>query len=310
MNDSPDQIPTFEELAADPEIAALLEFEPAPRQNKRKDGWTAPLQRQFVAWLAFTGSPNLAADIMGKSRYGVEKVYKAAGAEAFRAAWDGAVALFEERDAASATELAGVRPPMIDRRRKRSFQPAAGQVRNERGEWEDEESFLARGQEAKDSIANKLRRARRLFLYDISDDPAKRAAFEILTKLPIDWDKAALCQPQADEPWRTPRMVQPEMLLTAEAGWVGDDLVHGPDKKAELLAEVNEWRAERGLPEVCWKDDPHSGGVEAEWPESESAEPSPSRGIQGLSGGQSAARSSPAGGRGRNAAQRQEGEGL
>ena len=136
---------------------------------------------------------------------------------------------------------------------------APGQVRNERGEWEDEASFQQRGEEAKDSINAKLRRARRLFLRDISDDPAKRAAFEILTSLPIDWDKAERLEPQDDEPWRKPRMVEPQMLLTAEAGWVGGDIFFGPDKKAELLAEVNAWRAERGLPEVCWKDDPRAG---------------------------------------------------
>ena len=88
---------------------------------------------------------------------------------------------------------------------------------------------------------------------------AERAAFEILTSLPIDWDKAAQCLPQDDEPWRKPRMVEPQMLLTAEAGWVGGDILFGPDKKAELLAEVNQWRAKRGLPEVCWKDDPRAG---------------------------------------------------
>jgi len=74
----------------DPVIAALLEFEPAPRQNKRKDGWTPALQRMFIAELARTGSPDLAAEALGKNRYGVQKVYKGQGAEGFRAAWEGA----------------------------------------------------------------------------------------------------------------------------------------------------------------------------------------------------------------------------
>jgi hypothetical protein len=42
------------------------------------------------------------------------------------------------------------------------------------------------------------------------------------------------------------------MLLTAEGGWLGD-IAHGPDKKAELLKAVNQWRSEQGLPAVGWK---------------------------------------------------------
>jgi len=73
-----------EEGVHDPIIAALLNFEPAPRQNKRKNGWTPALQRMFIAELAQTGSPNLAAEALGKSRYGVEKVSKSEGAEGCR----------------------------------------------------------------------------------------------------------------------------------------------------------------------------------------------------------------------------------
>jgi hypothetical protein len=79
-----------------------------------------------------------------------------------------------------------------------------------------------------------------------------RAAFEILTELPIDWDKAERMEPQSDEPWRKTNMRQPNMLLTAENGWIGE-FTHGPDKKAELLKEINEWRAERGFEPVVWK---------------------------------------------------------
>ena len=123
---------------------------------------------------------------------------------------------------------------------------------NEYGEWEEEESIQARADEARDSISAKLLRIRRLFLHEISDSAAKRAAFEILTELPVDWDKAARMQPQADEPFRKPSMRDPAMLLAAEAGWMGE-FVHGPDKKAELLDEINAWRAEQGLPSVTWE---------------------------------------------------------
>lgn len=48
----PADVPTFEELAADPEIAPLLDFTPAHRKVQRPDGWTPDLQREFIARLA------------------------------------------------------------------------------------------------------------------------------------------------------------------------------------------------------------------------------------------------------------------
>jgi hypothetical protein len=249
------------DLPIDDEIAALLEFEPVPRKVKLEGGWAPEKQRQFLIRLAEHGSPRKAAMEVGMEVSGARKLYYSPFGASFRAAWDGMVELAKRRRAElQPAQLAdpGIAPPSIDhRRRAPSPQPLSrfggeGQVLNEYGEWEDEESFARRADDARDSISNKLRRARRLFLHEISDDPAKRAAFEILTSLPIDWDKAAQCLPQADEPWRQPRAREADMLLTAEAGWLGE-FVHGPDKKAELLKEINEWRAERGLEPVGWK---------------------------------------------------------
>src|SRR3982751_3493001 len=95
--DSGTHIPTFEELAADPEIALLLEFEPVPRSHAKANGWTADMQRMFIAWLAYYGSPSNACDELGKARSGIDKVYKTPGGEEFRAAWEAAVALAEKR---------------------------------------------------------------------------------------------------------------------------------------------------------------------------------------------------------------------
>src|SRR3954471_18159264 len=92
---SAEDTPAFDELAADPEIAALLDFEPVPRQLHKANGWTPAMQRMFIAWLAHYGSPGNAAGELGKARSGIDKVYKSADAGSFRAAWDGAVALFE-----------------------------------------------------------------------------------------------------------------------------------------------------------------------------------------------------------------------
>jgi hypothetical protein len=243
----------------DPEIAALLDFEPVPRRRVVEGAWTPALQREFLVRLAVTGSPGRAAEEMGKTETGVRKLYRSPDGASFRAAWDGLVALNKRRKsegrAAGKAVVPGTRPPSVDNRRKHdpSPQPLSRQVGEGQEEgWEDEAGYARRGEEARDSISIKLRRARRLFLYDIADCPAKRAAFEILTELPVDWELAAQCLPQADEPWRKPRAVEPEMLLTAEAGWLGGEFVHGPDKKAELLTEINEWRAERGLEPVGW----------------------------------------------------------
>ena len=74
--------------------------------------------------------------------------------------------------------------------------PRPGQALNEYGEIEDEDSFRQRGEDARDSIARKLLRARRLYLREIADSPGKRAAFEILTELPIDWEKAERLEPR------------------------------------------------------------------------------------------------------------------
>src|SRR3954454_14710196 len=93
---SPD-MPTFEQLAADPEIAPLLEFAPVPRQIKRRDGWTPELQRVFIARLVGHGTPQAACRAMGKKLSGIESLYDDDETGEFRAAWDRAVEIAAER---------------------------------------------------------------------------------------------------------------------------------------------------------------------------------------------------------------------
>ena len=257
--------PTYADLADDPEIAALLDFTPVPRSHGKANGWTAGMQRMFIAWLAHYGSPTNACDELGKARSGIDKVYKSEGAEEFRTSWDGAVALAEKRRIAGlSTRPAGagaMRAPTIARGKPQSDDGAErdidgkarqpGQVLNEYGEWEDEANYLRRADEAKDSISRKLLAARRLYLMSISVCAGKRAAFEILTELPFDWERALMLQPQEFEPFERPNSRNPDILLTAENGWMGD-FAHGPDKKAELRRMLNEYRAEQGLPPIEW----------------------------------------------------------
>lgn len=234
----------------DPEIAALLDFEPVPRAYKQRGAWTPELQRTFIARLAVTGSVNKSAEDLGKDPGGIRRLRKAPGSDSFRASWDAAEELWERRNPAPPPE-----PFDTGRRRRQEAGPAArggeGQRLNEYGEWEDEESLHRRADEARDSISRKLLNCRRLYLQEISANAGKRAAFELLTGFPIDWDRAARLQPQEDEPWRKPNMRQPDMLLTAENGWLGG-MAHGPDKMADLRDAIDAERAEQGLDPVDW----------------------------------------------------------
>jgi hypothetical protein len=269
MNDSTHaEIPDFASLAADPEIAALLNFEPVPRKIEVPDGWGPDKQREVIARLCAHGSANRACDEMGMHRTGLTKLYKSPKAKSFRAAWDEAVALAKKRR--KAREAAGfvapgAMPPTLDGRRK--FRPAPqteplpGQVLNEHGEWEDEASFLRRGEEAKDSVCEKLLRCRRLYLAEISHSPGKRAAFEILTELAVDWEKAARLEPQPDEPWKSPNQRQPDMILTAESGWTAGEWGYGPNRMAELREALNEFLKEEGKEVIDWEAEDASSSL-------------------------------------------------
>jgi len=255
------EIPDFGILAADPEIAPLLEFEPARRKVERPDGWTEELQRELIARIAHTGSPGEACKAMDKNLSGAKHLYRSSGAASFRQARKAAIALAASRKRAE--RAAAPKPPFdvpgtVSRRTKllaSAAGPLPGQVRNEHGEWEDEASFLARAEQAKDSIRENLLRCRRLFLAEISGSAGKRAAFEILTELPIDWEKAKRLEPQPDEPWNSTNQRQPDMVLTAESGWTMGEHGYGSDRKAELREALDEYRNEEGLSAVNWDEE-------------------------------------------------------
>lgn len=250
--ESGDELPTFGELAADPEIAALLDFEPVPRKVVVKDGWSPDRQREFIARLASHGSPSTAAGEVTKDITSARKLYHHPQGASFAAAWEAAVALAQARieAAAPAPRPRAGTPPGIDRRRRH----APGQPFTVQDLIDADVEAERRAEEVKDSISNKLLRCRRLYLAEIADSPGKRAAFEILTELPIDWDKARNMEAQIDEPFRRPNMRRPDMLLTAENGWMGE-MAHGPDKRAELRRMLDEYRAEQGMEPIRWDDE-------------------------------------------------------
>jgi hypothetical protein len=153
--------------------------------------------------------------------------------------------------------FAGVKPPFANARGKflaSTARPLPGQVMNEHGEWEDEASYLRRGEDAKESIKEKLLRCRRLYLMEISGSAGKRAAFEILTELPVDWEKAKRLEPQPDEPWKSTNQRQPDMILTAESGWSFGEFGYGEDKKKELREALNQHLIEEGQEPVDWSE--------------------------------------------------------
>jgi hypothetical protein len=194
-------IPTFAELCADPEIAALLDFIPAVVQP-RVNGWDAEAQRAFVALIAVTGSKVRAAKAIGRNPGGLDRIFDRPDGASFLSACDEAFALYRQRHGARLVQgvaHAAKRASARDEWGKELPPILPGQVLNEHGEPEDEQSYLARAEEAKDSIAHKLLRIRRMFLQEISASPGKRAAYEILTELPIDWDIAERGEPQPEE---------------------------------------------------------------------------------------------------------------
>src|SRR3982751_6075152 len=123
MSDSRDDIPTFEELAADPEIAALLDFDPVPRKVKRPDVWTPELQRELIARIAAAGTLQSAVWQMGKHATGAEALYKTPGADSFRLSWDKAIAIGRRRNGLDSRPPYLGEVPGIARRQVRTLRP-------------------------------------------------------------------------------------------------------------------------------------------------------------------------------------------
>jgi hypothetical protein len=60
------------------------------RRQARYDGWTEEKQRRFIEVLADTGLVGTSARAVGLTRESAYRLRRAAGAEAFAAAWDAA----------------------------------------------------------------------------------------------------------------------------------------------------------------------------------------------------------------------------
>ena len=92
----------------------LPDFTPVPRQTNRHDGWTPERQRGFIEALADTGSVKRAAHAVNMTPEGAYYLRRQPGGEAFRAAWEAALALGVQRleDVAMDRALHGVEVPV------------------------------------------------------------------------------------------------------------------------------------------------------------------------------------------------------
>ncbi|HET9640252.1 MAG TPA: hypothetical protein VFP12_13700, partial [Allosphingosinicella sp.] len=81
----------------DPEVEALLHFEPVVRKCVRHDGWRPGRQREFIIALTILGHAERAAIAVGGTMSGAYKLRTADGGEGFAAAWDSALALHLRR---------------------------------------------------------------------------------------------------------------------------------------------------------------------------------------------------------------------
>lgn len=81
----------------DPEVEALLHFEPVVRKCVRHDGWLHERQIEFIVALTILGHAEQAAHAVGGTMSGVYKLRSANGGEGFAKSWDSALALHLRR---------------------------------------------------------------------------------------------------------------------------------------------------------------------------------------------------------------------
>ncbi len=198
-----------------------LQFEPVPRRARRSNGFTPERQRAFIATLAATGSVTLSAKAIGCSRFAIDKLRNAAGAESFSAAWSAATARGARRVLDNMVENAINGTPeylyangqlVAERRRFNTrgqqwivahylpdqFGVPGGLMHNRGGganekqlreKWDEEQRAAARkrGDEGEAVYTKRVNAIRKGFKREIAADPLKRAAWEILCG-PTDWE--------------------------------------------------------------------------------------------------------------------------
>lgn len=227
-----------EGTAGDPMFAGvqdILNFEPVPRRAQ-VNSWTAEHQRAFIAALAITGSAKKAAATIGRHAYGADQLRKGRGGRGFADAWEAALEIAREREMARVYEnLAELRESDEAANARADTAPTFDS--DEHWDGDGPNSY----DEAQDAIRERLLNCRRLLLMALSDEPEKRAAWEVLCG-PVDWEKARKLEAQDNEPFGMPSMRKEDMIMTAEAGLMHEFAGEGRDLKGELQQAVAEYR--------------------------------------------------------------------
>lgn len=207
-------------------LGPSLEFTPVPRATKRWNGITDLKQRVFIDNLAASGCVKMASDSVGTSTSAMYTLRKRPGAESFAAAWDKAVEagarivldlLMQHAIHGTPETLLKDGEVILERRKyntrammwivQQRFPEQYGGSLNVTGaaansmphsvkrlkeqwrtEWEAECDAEQAEQSSKSvaSFRGKVRAIRSGFKRSIAHDPAKRAAWELLTG-PADW---------------------------------------------------------------------------------------------------------------------------
>jgi hypothetical protein len=94
-----------------------IDFTPVPRLRRRRNGWTEPTQRAFIAALEQCGCVARAARSVGMTPRTAYRLLEAEGADSFAEAWDQAIARGVERLRADAMDRAlhGAWVPVVRR---------------------------------------------------------------------------------------------------------------------------------------------------------------------------------------------------
>lgn len=240
---------------ADDRLPPDLEFTPVPRRKARSNGLDARRQRLFIKYLAASGSVHTACRVIGCSDHAVYHLRQAPGAESFAIAWERAVerGARRVRDVLLDQSINGIPEriykdgQLIAERRvfntraqmwiAAHYMPerfgVAGGLMHANGtplnlkrlkeawrkEWDAERRAKVREW---DALANEryhhdMTALRRHFKSTLADDPAKRAAWDLLAG-PTDWSDFGILPDYGRSP-STPdtNQTRPDMILTMAA---------------------------------------------------------------------------------------------
>ena len=227
----------------------IPDFTPVPRRY-RHDGWTAERQRAFIAALAETGSVTHAAQRVNMAKEGAYQMRLKPGADSFRVAWATALDHGVQSLADIAIDRArdGVPVPIFhqgvqvgekrwynDRllmfvlkhhmpsRYGSDLPGGTKHVATLQREWQAEQVVERhrRGKEATASIWRKIDKLRGFLLAAIVQDPAKRAAWELIVG-PTDWADVEGWDGEAPTQFADDNMTKPS-TITLLAMRVGED---------------------------------------------------------------------------------------